>query len=288
MVLYYAMGGGLGHLTRAAAFLHTLSFAMGSAIITSSSWADDPRVVGGIRAIRPPAVLEDDRDGFAAWIRSTIANERPARFIVDSFPAGLLGELSGLSSNGQYETWHVARLLKWPAYSKRLGGAKLPEYDVVWETEPLHADHESALRPVARDLRHIQLTDPVPSIGVPRIDGRHWLVVHSGPADEVEDLLRYTIEMRTHERADVRIVLVSKARPAVSAPSLSMIDVYPAWPLFERAERIVSAAGFNVMRQAAGFRGKHRFVPFSRALDDQYARASRARLDMKDRAGDSR
>lgn len=277
MVLYYAMGGGLGHLARAVAFLHTLSLAKGSAVITSSSWSDDPRVIGGLRAIRPPAALEDDRAGFAEWMQSTILAERPERLVVDCFPAGILGELSGLTSSGRFELWHVARLLKWPVYEKRVAAAGLPEFDAVWETEPLHPDHERALRPFTRDLRHVQLSDPPPSIGVPTIDGRYWLVVHSGPPDEVGELLRYAIEMREIEDAEVRIVLVSPVRPRVSAPSLSMIDVYPAWPLFEKAERIVSAAGFNVIRQAEPWRDKHRFVPFPRALDDQYTRASRAR-----------
>jgi hypothetical protein len=56
-----------------------------------------------------------------------------------------------------------------------------------------------------------------------------------------------------------------------------MIDVYPAWPMFQRADRIISGAGFNVMRQAEPYRKKHRFVPFPRALDDQYTRAASAR-----------
>lgn len=277
MVLYYAMGGGLGHLTRAVAFLHTLSLGAESAIVTSSSWADDPRLIGALRTIHPPASLEDDRAGLADWMRSTIETERPERLVVDSFPAGLLGELSGLTTYGRYEIWHVARLLNWPRYARRIESSGLPEYDVVWETEALHADHETALRAGTRDLRHLQLSDPPPSIGIPRIEGDHWLVVHSGPPEEVEDLLRYAIDMREREDSTIRIVLVSPVRPPVSAPSLSMIDVYPAWPMFQRADRIISGAGFNVMRQAEPYRKKHRFVPFPRALDDQYTRAASAR-----------
>jgi len=281
MLLYYAMGGGLGHLTRAAAFLHTLSLARESAIITSSSFADDPRVVGGIRTIRPPAFLEDDPARFGEWIRQIIAKEKPSRFVVDSFPVGILGELSGLSLDPGCELWHVARLLKWSAYAKRIGGAGIPRYDVVWETETLNPDHDAMLRTMAISLRHIQLTDPPPAIGVPRIEGRHWLVVHSGPPDEVEDLLSYAVEMRAREKQNVRIVLVSAVRPNVSAPSVSMIDVYPAWPLFPHADRIISGAGFNVMRQTEPYRRFHRFVPFPRALDDQYSRASRARQQVR-------
>lgn len=271
------MGGGLGHLTRAVAFLHTMSLGGRAAVITASPWSDDPRVMGSVRAIRPPAALEDDPERFGGWIRSVLAVEKPERFVVDSFPAGITGELSGLTSGLRFSTWHVARLLKWPAYAKRIRGASLPIYDLVWETETLHPEHEAALRPVHREWRKLTLSDPVPSSAVPRIDGRHWLVVHSGPDDEVDDLLHYAVETRARERADVRIVLVSPVRPQVTAPEITMVDVYPAWPLFDDAERIITAAGFNAMRQAASFRDKHRFIPFPRALDDQYTRAARAR-----------
>jgi hypothetical protein len=34
----------------------------------------------------------------------------------------------------------------------------------------------------------------------------------------------------------------------------------------------VTAAGFNLMHETAHLRDRHTFVPFERALDDQFAR----------------
>ena len=49
--------------------------------------------------------------------------------------------------------------------------------------------------------------------------------------------------------------------------------MYPVAPYLPHAEGIVTAAGFNPMRETAGLRARHCVVPFARALDDQFARA---------------
>jgi hypothetical protein len=54
-------------------------------------------------------------------------------------------------------------------------------------------------------------------------------------------------------------------------------DVYPAAPHFAHAERLVTAAGWGAIRDGAPFRDKHRYIPYPRALDDQFARAAVAR-----------
>ena len=58
MLLYYALGGGLGHLVRARAFLHTLGLDGEAALFTSSRFASDPRVTGGLRVVRVPEELD--------------------------------------------------------------------------------------------------------------------------------------------------------------------------------------------------------------------------------------
>jgi hypothetical protein len=49
----------------------------------------------------------------------------------------------------------------------------------------------------------------------------------------------------------------------------------PAEHLLERAAGF--GARLNAMRETVALRGRHRFVPFPRALDDQFARAALAR-----------
>jgi hypothetical protein len=53
--------------------------------------------------------------------------------------------------------------------------------------------------------------------------------------------------------------------------------VYPARAYFPHADRIVTAAGFNAMRETEPMRERHRFVPYPRPLDDQFGRAAAAR-----------
>ena len=55
-------------------------------------------------------------------------------------------------------------------------------------------------------------------------------------------------------------------------------NLYPITPLLPFANRIITACGFNLMRQTAAYREQHRFLPFPRHLDDQFLRAARHRL----------
>jgi predicted glycosyltransferase len=94
----------------------------------------------------------------------------------------------------------------------------------------------------------------------------HWLVVHSGPQDELDRLLARAADAP-------RVVVVSPRRPRRLPERAQWRDVYPVAPHLAHAQRIVTAAGFNLMQETAHLRGRHTFVPFARALDDQFARA---------------
>jgi hypothetical protein len=104
-----------------------------------------------------------------------------------------------------------------------------------------------------------------------------WLVVHSGPDAEILELVAYARETAAFEGLSPRLVLVGPRRPAELPAEVTHLDVYPVWPLFPAAERIVTAAGFNAVRQLAPWRERHRMLPFPRTLDDQFTRAARNR-----------
>ena len=257
MILYYAIGGGLGHLVRARAVLHTLGVADRAALVTASPFAADPRVVGELPVIRVPDALDGDRAALRRWLGDLVACLRPERLVADAFPAGVLGELeAGLGVPMD----HVARLLRWPRYARRLDGP-LPRIETTFAVEPLHADQLAALGSASERVVALSLVDPP---APPRDDAAGAaLVVHTGPAREVCVLA--SLAARTGH--PVRI-----ARPG--GPDL---DVHPASALFRRAAAIVTAAGFNAVRQAAPFGDRHLCLPFPRPLDDQRARARAVR-----------
>jgi hypothetical protein len=275
VLLYYALGGGLGHLVRARAFLHTLGLEKEATLFTSSRFAVDPRVTGGLPAVRVPKALDGDRTGLRALLEETLAETRATRLVVDAFPAGLLGELAAWAPPRGLVLWHVARLLRWERYTSD-ASPRLPRTDVTFVVEELHAEHRRALEAASRELRPLELVDP-PSPPPEPIEGPHVLVVHSGPDEETLDLVACARELAAAGGRGARVVLASPAQPEALPADVECRDAFPATGLFPAAERIVAAAGFNAVRQTEAFRAKRFLVPYPRRFDDPFARAARAR-----------
>ncbi|HEV2720003.1 MAG TPA: hypothetical protein VG323_08295 [Thermoanaerobaculia bacterium] len=240
MIAYYALGGGLGHATRARRVLDALG--IDDAVIVAS--VRDERVTG-----RYPVV-------------DSLRGLEPERIIADAFPLGLFGELAEAGVPLDY----VARLLRWDEY-RRCVPHPLPRFGTTYVVEPVR--HEVPCeQTIELDLhgdRQECLSSTFP----------YWLVVHSGPEQEVRDLVAYAEELQRIERDTTPIVVVSQCGIG--------IDVVPASSLFAGAARIISAAGFNVMLETEPYRDKHHVVPMPRRFDDQFARAARRRYDSSSR-----
>jgi predicted glycosyltransferase len=239
VILYYALGGGLGHLSRARKVIDALALR-DVAVLTASRHAGDARVTGGLELVPVPPSLGRNRPRLVAWLRSTLADFD--ELIVDSFPGGILGELCELSLP---RARHVSRRLNWDVYNARLSGP-LPEFDSVYALEPGGLPGEPLALPLATP-------------GPPLVDEPHWLVVHSGPRRELDALL----ELATG--APRRLVISPHAHWH-----------YPIAPHLGHAERIITGAGWNLMHECAPFRPRHVHMPFPRVLDDQFARSAAA------------
>jgi hypothetical protein len=264
MILYYALGGGLGHLVRARKVLDALG-VHDAALLSASPFVCDRRVVGDLPVVSVPRRLGHDRAAFTAWLVDMLGALGPDELIVDSFPGGILGELCGMHLP---PARHVARRLRWPAYARRCDAARLPRFEVTYLLEPLAERHERALAECSRRVMPINLPVPCTDAGARLTDTPHWLVVHSGPGDEVGLLAEYAAE-----RTETRVLVVSPNRPSSMPPRAQWLDVHPVAPHLAHAERIVTAAGFNAMHETSALRERHVAIPFPRPLDDQYARA---------------
>ncbi len=275
LVAYYAMGGGLGHLTRARAVLHTLGLEEHSVLLTSSRHGTDPRVVGAVPLIHVPPELDGHPAELRLWLDSRLSELRPASLILDTFPAGILGELDDLPVKDT-RILHVARRLRWRAYSEMIG-PRPPRIETTWVTEPLEAEHRSFLEAQSDRVESLELVDPPEAATPAEIEGTFWLVVHAGPEEEVVQLLLYAAEMQQMERCEAPIVLASPVEPEGVGVPFRRVPLFPASGWFAAASRVISGCGFNVMRQMAPWREKHRYLPFERRFDDQFARAAAVR-----------
>ncbi len=277
--LYYALGGGLGHLTRARRVMATLGIR--ARVICRSPHACDQQVVQGLDLLQVPDEAAGDCAAFARWFEGVLWERRPQRLYLDCFPAGLFGELSDIPLPPELDIHHLARLLRWENYLPLIGG-KPPRLRHVHLLEPLHPAHLQWLKRHAEGMGPLRLAaGDVGQSGQPpaeflRAAGPRWLVVHSGPLNEVNELLAYARESAAVEGATPTLLLVSPEYHSEGGRDVIHLPLYPAFSLFSLADRIISACGFNIMQETTPYRHKHRFVPMPRRFDDQFARAARA------------
>jgi hypothetical protein len=275
MIFYYALGGGLGHLTRGRRVLELLG--LDATIVTASQYARDERVTGGIPIVEVPPHLEHDVDAHRVWMRALDAE----RLIVDTFPGGIQGELCGL----EVPMDHVARLLRWDEY-RRAVPDDLPSFGTTWIVEDLAPEHDAFVRANSERVVFLECGGTASAFrsaceyesgGLATALQRFWLIVHSGPEDEVRELIAFTSELRALANNAPEHILVATRCDTPLPSGFERIDIYPASALYARAERIISAAGFNVMLETEPWSHKHEVVPFARKFDDQFLRAARRR-----------
>jgi hypothetical protein len=272
MIVAWSLGGGLGHLTRIAAWWHTCRPTSSLVVATVSKHATDPRAVTGATIVRlaDPAG-RPDRRLLRRQLSGLLADPSVSELVVDAFPGGLFGELDGLRAPDHVPVTCLARALRWDAYRRRLG-PRPPRFDRVHRMEALPPDQDRWLRDQADSIDDLRVHDPPP---VPEPDSVEVagsvLVVHSGPEAEIERLLGWC-----DRRRPVVLACPPWSVPLTVPAGTTVVDALPAWPLFGQAAQIVAGGGWNVVRQTMPMASKRVLIPFARALDDQHRRVALA------------
>jgi hypothetical protein len=282
-VTYYAMGGGLGHLVRARAVLATLGLETDCHVLSNSVYARDPRVLGPLTAHQPPNECARHPESLARWVERKLHELETGTLFVDVFPGGLLGELTRPLWKRDTRLCYVGRLLRWQTYRARLR-ANLPRFDHAYLVEPLHPDHHAEVASACGQVEDLSLNDPLSlPAPLPPLPDNTWVVVHSGPLEEVAELVAYGRDIQASEgiEAELRVVGPTNTLGADVLPE------FPAAGYFQQARRVITACGFNVMRQSVGAIARHHFMPFARPLDDQFTRAARRRIGEQQRPVES-
>lgn len=243
-VLYYALGGGLGHLMRGVAFARHAQRRGGRvAILTNSPFAvavHEP----GVELVRllPTAAPRE--------VVAAIAKRRFDTLVVDTFPRGIGGELVELLDAFAGPKYLVHRDLD-PRYvaAKSLRGW-VDRYDALFvpgEDAPF-AEHPRAVRTAPWFVRDSdELLDRAAArarLGVS--DERRLVgVVASGRLEEGAHFAFVADALRARIDADV-LLLTPMARP-------DLRDARATWPLFELVyafDVLVGAGGYNTVQEA--------------------------------------
>ena len=275
MILYYAVGGGLGHLSRATAVIHTLGLEVQEVLIlTSVKSAIEIPFFQEYRIEVLPAHFQQAREAYETWLRDCLQKYAIAEIFIDAFPGGLIGEWHFLAepSFRELRLVYVARLLQWEKYLPFV--SKELFFRETLLLEPLEEAHYQYIELQSFLVRAPQLQYPeAKSVKLPRLPAEAWLIVHSGPPHEVQALCHLAQETARLEDLKPSFVLISLEKNSKISDKVQYLPFYPAHLLFAQAARIFTACGFNAMYQTRPFAAKHHFLPFERHYDDQFLRA---------------
>ncbi len=276
MNLYYAIGGGLGHLSRAGAFLHTLAIDKQDVIIvTSSSYAD--KVFPDFQTVLIPNTLSNNPAKLQLYLLKIVEQYQVFRIFLDAFPCGMFGEWIGFPlKNLQFDL--VARVLNLPNYIFKQ--SEYPQFSQIYICELLAESQKNILHEVCNSVKNINLIYPKHELTASikqilhKISKPIWLIVHSEPESELLVLLNYAKDLAMIEKTDPFFLIISQCNLPTKNVNEMVIDYYPAYSIFQFVDKIFTASGFNSMSQTNTFREKHYFIPFQRRYDDQFLRAA--------------
>jgi hypothetical protein len=255
--LLYALGGGMGHLTRASALAraaarrgHAVSLLINSAFAPGlpleAVLGPDVRV----HRLGPEVGKADVREAVARWLEA----EPPDVFIVDTFPRGLGGELVTLLPGLRVPRVLVHRDLN-PAYVERFDVARavedfnlllLPGEDAPFSKHPRAVRTSPWLLLEPGEL--LPRAEARARLGIPLEDVRPVVAVMGcGTAAEVEEA--GTVASRLQARLDGSAWVRWLVPPGVAAAG-PRVPVWPALAVLPGVDVLVGAGGYNTVQEA--------------------------------------
>ena len=312
MILHYAMGGGLGHLTRAGAVWNTLKVNLSEILLlTASLHAHEPYVPADVRVLQVEARMQEkeNKEEYENLLKKILLENDISAIYLDAFPLGIIKEWRFLGNflkenKLSIKVYYLARLLNDNYFDDNYFNDNFEDienssnqnfenicYETVFLLENLTSKNITYIQKNAKNTENLTLHYPkivknklntdffgnLPE----NLSEKYWLIVHSEPLKEVEMLLDFAMQIAQKERLKPFFLVICTLDISEKMKNFNdknnknvlWTNYYPASDLFEKAEKIFSAAGFNIMQQILPYHRKHYLVPFQRKLDLQEVRA---------------
>ena len=279
-ITYYAFGGGMGHVTRAAAILrHVPRLSHLRPVVVTNAVYPLPLVTEGIAYVH---LGETEPAALAAKLRATLDALRPTLLVMDVFPHGVVGEMADVIPSLSCARALVCRRLR-PQYSRRLA-AEVAGFDLALCVEP-----PAPRLPIpVVDCSPVLLRDPgeLPSrlearalLGVAP-DERAVLAVSTEDAHDTSRLFALIARLAADLRPPPRLFWASPSLEPVSRTEAycrgERLEHYPLLEVLSGADVLVGASGYNLFTEVNAVGVPTVFVPRERRYDDQQRRAKDA------------
>lgn len=285
----YALGGGLGHVTRAvalarAAAAHSVDSSPPRIwLLTNSPFADclplELELGRGQEVVRIDSQLS--RDAVARHVQEMFDRVRPDVTIVDTFPRGLGGELVALFPTLRCYKVLVHRDLN-PRYVEQMRLAEfIAQYDrLLVPGEPAvfsGCPHAVSTAPwLIRDAGELlsehrsQRMLKVPADHAPVV-----AVIGCGKHEEIKELreLASALTVQLAERAEVRFITPAlqgkQDTGEVTSSQLTSLQVWPFFQAIRCVSVIVGSGGYNTVHEARATATRLIAYPRRRLYDRQ-------------------
>lgn len=269
MRLFYALGGGAGHLSRTQKLMRHLNINQSECLILhscqqifNSYFPNSKGIYFDSESFPTPTELKKA-------IEKVIFKYKPTHFYIDVFPFGLFGELKGINFSGEYHL--TARILK-KEYFKKFGDLSTIRFNRTRVIEALPQFQRKFIYTNSEIVEGWECkSEEVFNDKLPISNNEKWLILHTGSIDECNDLIALAKETANVERKTIKLFFAGNNM--VNSPEISNIHFTTARQYFLDADRIITACGFNLMDELKQHSHKHIYIPFERKYDDQFERA---------------
>lgn len=268
MILYYALGGGLGHIARSFSLIEKaperLQPAIRLLVSSKSAAAALPHAPCPMDTV--PARAMSDGSLYEQFLAVYLNRHNFSCMIMDTFPFGLLGEFKNIAPD--LPRVLVSRYLRWDAYRERCGvlnGALWPQVALMIEQQ-----EEAYLEIMECNTRVIEAPWPIslvrPEEVTAQMDKPACCLVHSGSREEMILLME-----TAHQ---ITAGLEPAGTPDIFTPEKGL---FPLERHLSRYSDIVTGAGYAACSGAAILKGRMRYHlhPFPRRFDNQKLRLKR-------------
>ena len=297
--LMYAMGGGMGHVTRATALSRALLQSSSAdprqcetrvTLLTNSSFATGLNIESelGPRAevLRVDSSL--DRHATVAEVQRVFGSESADAVVVDTFPRGLAGELAQILPGLNCRKILVHRDLN-PKYCQQYRLAEFVEnYDQLIvpgeaapfenlpnaiSTQPWLVRNEDELLTPDEARFRLAVTGSRLPVAV---------VLGCGRLDEINQMYGWATRLADEFPAalEVRFVVMQKPHPDVThestARNFKVISIWPFFQAIRGANIVISGGGYNSVNEAKAAGVRFCGIPRRRLYDRQENRLSSA------------